>query len=86
MKTTTIVILLTVTIALLGWDIAMGLRKSRDKLWLMSAVTVPGRMALDEICSDLDHGEYATAKMKLEAFRAQWKRFDSDNSFSNKAR
>ena len=85
MKKTIIAIVITTVITFVGWDVATGLHRGRDKLWLMSAVTAPARLALDEISSDLDHGDYAMARMKLEAFRTQWKRFESENSFSSQA-
>ena len=85
MKKTIIAIIITAVIISVGWDIATELRRGRNQLWLMSAVTVPGKMALDEISSDLDRGDYAAAKMKIDIFRAQWQRFDSENSFTSQA-
>ena len=85
MRRTIIAIVITAAATSLVWDVATGLRKGRDKLWLMSAVTVPGRMALDEIAAETERGDYAAAKGKLEILRNLWRQFDSDNSFSSAA-
>ena len=44
---------------------------------MISAVKVPGGMALREIQSDMNAGRYESAKAKINAFADTWQRFNS---------
>lgn len=85
MRRTIMAIVITAALTSLVWYVGPGLRGARDKLWLMSAFTAPGRMALDDIAAEIERGDHAAAKVKLQILRNLWKQFDSDNSFSSAA-
>jgi hypothetical protein len=56
-----------------------------ERLWFISAVKAPGRMAFDEIHNDFAQGRDATAKAKLELFRTEWARFNLETNFHGEA-
>ena len=82
MKRIIIAIAVAVAITSLCWSIATGMRRGVEKLWLISAVKAPGRMALDEISTDLQRGDVATATTKLQILRSEWDRFEKEDGLS----
>jgi len=85
MKRTFVTILITVMVTSFCWYFATGLRRSVERLWLMSAVKAPGRMALGEIEADLLGGRSDVAKAKIAALKKQWDVFESEEGFSGQA-
>jgi hypothetical protein len=68
-----------------GWDAIHWIGVGKERLWLMSAVKAPGRMALDEIQDDLSSGRCESAKLKVEALKRQWAVFESEVGFKGQA-
>jgi hypothetical protein len=67
--------------AILTWIIASfvhGAGVGVERLWLRSAVKSPGRMALDEIQTDMTAERYKLAKAKIDLLAGTWHRFDSE--------
>ena len=58
------------------------MRRSVEKLWLISAVKAPGRMALDEIVTELQRGDVASATTKLQILKSEWDRFEKEDELS----
>lgn len=81
MKRTVITILISVVITSLGWSLVSGLQQGVDRLWLLSAVKAPGRMALSNIEADLVAGRFEIAKAKLSAFQKEWAIFENESGF-----
>jgi hypothetical protein len=79
MKKTIAIIAITAAITSICWSIATGMRFGVEKLWLISAVKAPGRMALDEIVTDLQRGDVAAATTKLQILRSEWDRFEKED-------
>jgi hypothetical protein len=77
MKRTFVCVVVTALVTWLAMSVANGLATGRDRLWLVSAVKAPGRMALEDIQKDLDEGRCDLARAKLKAFGDAWRRFDS---------
>ena len=48
-----------------------------ERLWLISAVKAPGRMAIEDIQSDMAAERYQLAKAKIDLLADTWHRFDS---------
>ena len=72
-------LLIVVTVAV-TWFIASaihGIRTGVERLWLVSAVKAPGRMALKDIQADMNAGQYRLAKAKIDIFMDTWQRFES---------
>jgi hypothetical protein len=60
-----------------------GTFEGAQRLWLVSAIKVPGTMAIAEIQGDLRAGRYEIAKAKIDALMVTWQRFAADaDSFS----
>jgi hypothetical protein len=69
-----------VVTAIVTWMIAgvlNSVQKGADKLWLVSAIKAPGRMALQDIQADLNSEHYELAKAKVDVLVQTWQRFDS---------
>ena len=81
MRRTFITILISVLVTSLCWYVVGSLRRGVERLWLMSAVKAPGRMALEEIEADLQAGRLEVAKTKIAAFEDQWALFMSEAGF-----
>ena len=82
MKKIIAIIALTAVITSLCWYIATSMRRSIEELWLISAVKAPGRMALQEMATDLQRGDVAAATAKLQILRSEWDRFEKDDGLS----
>jgi hypothetical protein len=54
-----------------------GMQTGAERLWMISAVKVPGQMALKEIQIDMEAGRYEIAKAKIDEFAATWQKFNS---------
>ena len=63
------------------WYVGTSLRKAVEATWLISAVKVPGRGALDVIHNDLQAGNCELAKARLEVLQASWARFESEYGY-----
>jgi hypothetical protein len=55
-----------------------GFRTGTDRLWMVSAMKAPGRMAISDIQADLNAGRYDMAKKKVDALLSTWQRFSSE--------
>jgi hypothetical protein len=70
-----------VVTVVITWFIAStvhGIQTGAERLWLMSAVKAPGRMALGEIQADINARRYELAKAKIDILVDTWQRFDSE--------
>jgi len=74
---TFLVIVVTAAITWVTFSVLHGVRTGVERLWLISAIKAPGRMALSEIQTDMNAGRYVLAKAKIDAFINTWQRFDS---------
>jgi hypothetical protein len=73
------IFLAIVITALLTWEISSvfrGLHTATERLWLISAIKAPGRMAIDDIQASMGAGQYKLAEAKLQALKDTWQRFD----------
>lgn len=84
-KSASVTVLITALVTSLGWYAGTSLRSSRDRMWLVSAVKVPGRMALDAIAEDMSHHRYIEAYRRIKLFRREWHAFDQDGGFNGNA-
>jgi hypothetical protein len=77
MKKTPLVIVVTAVFTCAVVSFVETLRGGVERLWLVSAVKVPGSMAIVDIQKDLKDGHYVLAKAKLQAFKETWDRFNN---------
>ena len=73
---TALTILITAAVTWIAVSFFHGVRTGTERLWLISAIKVPGRMAISEIQADMNAGRFDLAKAKLQAFADTWQRFD----------
>ena len=73
---TCILITATAFVTWIAFSIIQGVKTGTERLWLISAIKAPGRMALGEIQADMKSGHYELAKAKIEVFMGTWSRFD----------
>ena len=59
---TFLIIVVTAAITWITVSVIHGLRTGVERLWLISAIKAPGRMALTEIQTDMNTGRYDVAK------------------------
>ena len=85
MRKTLLAIILTATVTWICFNFATGTRHGVERLWLISSVKAPGRMALDEIYSDLTAGRCQAAKDKVQVLRSQWNIFEREDNFRGEA-
>jgi hypothetical protein len=81
MKTFFVIVVTAAVTAAITWFTAStvhGVKTGIERLWLMSAVKAPGRMALSEIQADMNAGRYELAKAKIDVLMDTWQRFDSE--------
>ncbi len=74
-------ILVIVDTAAVTWIVSSfvhGVQTGTERLWFMSAVKAPGRMAISEIQLDMNAGRYEPAKAKIDVFMDTWQRFDAE--------
>jgi hypothetical protein len=80
--------LVTIVTALLTWitfSVFQSLHKGVERLWLVSAIKVPGNKAIADIQSNMNEGRYKLAAAKLQALKDTWQRFDTGpDSFSGR--
>jgi hypothetical protein len=65
--------------ALLTWctfSVVQAGGRGVQKLWMVSAIKVPGKMAIADIQKEMNEGRYDVAKVKLKVFMETWERFD----------
>jgi hypothetical protein len=74
---TFLIIAVTAAITWTTVGVIHGLRTGVERLWLISAIKAPGRMALTEIQTDMNAGRYDVAKAKIDVLMTTWQRFDS---------
>lgn len=80
---TFLIIVITAVLTLTVVSLTYGVRTRIERLWMISAIKVPGRMALTEIQADMNAGHYDVAKVKIDVLVSVWQRFDSGpDSFS----
>lgn len=74
---TCLTIVVTAVITWITVSVIHGVRTGAERLWLISAIKVPGRMALNEIQTDMNAGRCSLAKAKIDVLMDTWHRFDS---------
>jgi hypothetical protein len=74
---TFLIIVVTAAITWITISVIHGARTGAERLWLISAIKAPGRMALTEIQTDMNAGRYDVAKAKVDVLMTTWQRFDS---------
>ncbi|HWD19571.1 MAG TPA: hypothetical protein VHB20_09840 [Verrucomicrobiae bacterium] len=85
MKRTLLVMVATALCTGIVCSVIQGMRTGVERLWLVSAVKVPGNKAIADIQANMKEGQYGLAAAKLQAFKAAWERFDSGpDSFSGR--
>jgi hypothetical protein len=80
MKTFIIIMVTAALTAVVTWmatSFAYGVQTGVERLWFVSAVKAPGRMALGEIQADMHAGRFEVAQAKIDAFMETWERFSS---------
>jgi hypothetical protein len=75
---TFLIIVVTVAITWIMVSVIHSVRTGTEKLWLISAIKAPGRMALAEIQADMNAGHYDVAKGKIDILMNTWQRFYSE--------
>jgi hypothetical protein len=74
---TYIIIVVTAAVTWIAVSVVYGVRTHVERMWLISAIKAPGRMALTEIQTDMNEGSYDLAKAKMDVLMNTWQRFDS---------
>jgi len=74
---TILIIAATAAITWITFSIIQGMRAGVERLWMISAVKVPGQMAIKAIQTDMNAGRYEIAKAKIDEFAATWQKFNS---------
>jgi hypothetical protein len=74
---TFVVIVITVAVTWIIANFVHHVRTGTERLWLISAVKAPGRMALGEIQEDMNAGRYKLAKAEIDVLVEAWQKFDS---------
>ena len=74
---TFLAIVITAVVTWIVTAVVHGVRTGTDRLWMVSAVKAPGRMALADIQADMDARRYGVAKAKIDAFTMTWQRFEA---------
>jgi hypothetical protein len=74
---TFLMVAVTVAVTWIIASVVHGVHTGTERLWLISAVKAPGRMALGEIQADMNAGRYQLAKAKIDLLVDTWQRFDS---------
>jgi hypothetical protein len=77
MKRTLLSILITAVITSVFWNVWFSFSRALDRTMLLSAVQVPGRMALDDIQADLAKRRYDVAEAKVLALKQHWGVFET---------
>jgi hypothetical protein len=76
MMKTFLTVLVTAVLTWLTFSLVYGVRIGIERLWLVSAIKVPGRMAIEEIQTEMNQGQYDLAKTNLQIFMDTWQRFN----------
>ena len=76
MKKTLLAIIVTALLTWITFSVVYSIRSGIERLWMVSAIKVPGRMAISEIQTDMNEGRYDLARAKLQVFMDTWQRFD----------
>jgi|ERR1041385_9465307 hypothetical protein len=74
---TFLIIIATAAVTIVVSSFINGAKSGYERTWLISAVKVPGSMAIEAIQSDLRAGQYDRAKAKIDAMAQTWQRFNS---------
>jgi hypothetical protein len=74
---TFLVIVVTATVTWFVASFVHGVQTGTERLWLISAVKAPGRMAIEDIQADMAAERYQLAKAKIDLLADTWHRFDS---------
>jgi len=74
---TFLVVVITTAVTWITVSFIDGVHTRVERLWLISAIKAPGRMALGQIQADLNAGRYALAKAEIDTFMDTWQRFYS---------
>ena len=71
-------IIITAVLTWFTFSFIQSVHTGIDRLWLMSAVKAPGKMAIEDIQKDMNEGRYDLAKTKLQIFKETWQRFNNE--------
>ena len=83
---TFLIIVVTAAVTWITFSVIHGVSTGKERLWLVSAIKAPGKMALGEIQEDMNAGRYAVAKAKIDVLVDTWQRFNSGpDSFKGSA-
>ena len=74
---TFLTIMITAVLTWIAAGLFHGLRTGAERLWMVSALKAPGRMAIGDIQQDMHAGRYDLARAKVDAFMRIWQRFSS---------
>lgn len=74
---TLLIIAATAAITWITTNVIYGMRANVERLWMISAVKIPGQMAINDIQTDIHAGRYEIAKAKIDEFAATWQQFNS---------
>ena len=85
MKKTFLVIILTALLTWITFSVIHAMHTAVERLWLVSRVKVPGKMAIADIQATMNAGQYKLASAKLQALRDTWEGFNGGpDSFSGR--
>lgn len=76
MKKTTLTILVTAVVTWFVFSLVHAVRTGAERLWLISAIKAPGKMAIAEIQMDMREKRYGLANAKLQVLRDTWQEFE----------
>ena len=74
---TFLVIVVTATVTWFVASFVHAVQTGTERLWLISAIKVPGHMALADIQADMAAERYQLAKAKIDLLADTWHRFDT---------
>jgi hypothetical protein len=77
MKRTLLTILITAVITSVFWNVWFSFSRALDRFRMLSAVQVPGRMALDSIQAELAKRRYDVAEAEVLALKRHWNLFEA---------
>jgi hypothetical protein len=79
LKATTTV-LAVISSAVIAWTASVFYHAAQtaiERVWMISAMKAPGRMAIQEIQADMKGGRYDLAKAKIDALADAWQKFEA---------
>ena len=74
---TILIVIITAVLTWVTFEAILGVRTGADRMWMKSAIKVPGEMALRDIQAEMKAGRHEPAMAKVDAFVETWRRFSS---------